>query len=299
MKLLLFLIATAFAKEGFRTDFASAPAAVQKWEERTFLVSSGDRPLGTAFLVHKDEKGLHFLTASHVALRCHGEGRCSLHRRAVWRRPPGDMIVRSELSVDVPEKSIHFFVPKGKSWERTGAAATDLAYMRTVDFPGSPQADFSEMGPFSLPTFPAEVKIERAHYILGYPSLHQRPSLRQSEEAKSLKIRWSEGESFIKRRYVSAGFMEPTMITRRFELKSNADSLGGNSGGPVVDESGKLLGLLYGGPAYDEYRDYEDFYSWIVPADYARVFLKAVFIGHSAAEAMCSRGGHKDRNYCK
>ena len=301
---LAFILGTlpqARAKEGYSHDFSPVPMAVRSWEQKTFMVSKAGIPHGTAFLVHNDGKELFFVTASHVARGCFRPEPCKLHLKAYWdlRKYP-DTPISHDVALELNAKSTFTFSPQTRNWMNLDAAATDLAVFKTKAYEGAPQASFEDLGPFTLPTLPLGEIVERKHYTVGYPGLWARPNLRETESGKVMRLRFAEGEHLQRERIIQAGsFMVPDKPMRKFRLYSDSDSIPGNSGGPVIDENGKLLGVVYGGPLSKDYVAFPRFNSYVVSIDYARVFLKALVKGSASARPLCEDPYHKDQEACR
>jgi S1-C subfamily serine protease len=83
--------------------------------------------------------------------------------------------------------------------------------------------------------------LNRTLYAIGFPGVGQRRSLRLSQEKK----RWSVGK------YVGLGRAEFRAASSIY-IASTVDSLPGSSGGPVIDESGMLIGVMAKGAAAPE-----------------------------------------------
>ena len=293
MVLILFFASLANAKEGFNTDFTMLPHAVQKWQDRVFMVSIYGFPWATAFLVHSEPGKLHFLTARHVAVKC--SIKCTLTQSAVREGRHGE--TTGTRTLEVRARNVVVFEPKGDSWKDVGLEGTDMGYFTTESFPGAPEASFEELVKLQLPKLPEDEPVSQKHFILGYPHLTSRPSL-DTEENQAYRLRWSEGDLILKNRITGGGgFFRRQTETNKFRMMADADSLGGNSGGPVVRADGTLLGILYGGPTGSNYKT--SFHSYYIPIDYIRVFLKAIEMKHPAAFYTCSDPREASKPHCQ
>jgi len=104
--------------------------------------------------------------------------------------------------------------------------------------------------------------LHREIYAVGFPGVGKRRSLHLTREMK----RWSKGD------YVGLGRAD-FRGTSSIYIASTVDSLPGNSGGPVVDETGALVGVVVKGAAgpengfrYDvDPKKPNDWYSFLVP----------------------------------
>ena len=272
---LLTLAVCAQAKEGFREDLSKLPPAVKRWQDRVFMVSIHGYPWGTAFLVHSEPGKLHFLTAKHVAERCNVGYKCTLDQNALKAGRHAE--TTSTQSLEILARNVVVFEPAGEEWRNTGLEGTDIGYFTTKSFTGAPEARIDELTKPPLAKLPTNEVVAQRHFILGYPHLTSRPSL-DTDENQVFRLRWSEGDRILKDPIPGGG-------TR---VLANADSLGGNSGGPVIREDGSLLGILYGGPTGTAYAGDGSFHSYFIPLEYVRVFIKAIETNHPSAHNACA-----------
>ena len=101
-------------------------------------------------------------------------------------------------------------------------------------------------------------------YAVGFPAVGKRRSLGMKREEK----RWSKGDN------VGLGGAEFRGVTSIY-IASTVDSLPGNSGGPVVNDNGVLVGVLVQGVAGPENgfryevdpKKPDDWHSFLVPCD--------------------------------
>lgn len=115
---------------------------------------------------------------------------------------------------------------------------------------------------------PVDGQCDRAHrqeiYAIGFPGVFKRRSLRLRREIK----RWSKGD------FVGIGIADFRGVDAMY-IASSVNSLPGNSGGPVVDASGTLVGVVAQGAAgadnkfrYDvDPNDPGDWQTFLVPCD--------------------------------
>lgn len=282
------LAENAFSKQGYHTYIEALPEAVQKWIPRTYMVYDEIKkvPFGSAFLIHNDGSKAHFLTANHVAYQCLGKGICSLRLGTIWTRENlWDDPFISVMNLEVIDVLI--FDPKTPDWKGASSAA-DLAYMKVNSNSSVPLAEITDLGMGFINEIEKSTPFQRKHFGLGYPVLTVRPSYTNRPESKEIRIRWSEGEMIRLRKIMS-----------KYQVATDLDSLPGNSGGPVVFEDGRLLGILVGGPMSSEYVPFPAMYSYIVPIDTAKRLIGDILLRKSNHISLCSTPYGKNQKSCQ
>lgn len=278
----------ALSKQGYHTYFESLPVAVQKWVPRTYMVYDEVKkvPFGSAFLVHNDGLEAHFLTANHVAYHCLGKGTCSLQRGTVWTRENLlDNSIINILKLEITEVLI--FDPRTPDWKGATAAA-DLAYMKVNSNSSVALANITELGMGFIEDIKKSSPFQRKHFALGYPALDVRPSYKSKSESQEIRLRWSEGEMIGLRK-----------IMTKYNVATDVDTLPGNSGGPVIFEDGRLLGILIGGPMSYEYLPFPVMYSYIVPIDTAKRFIGDILLKKPNYISVCNTPYGKNQKSCQ
>ena len=271
---LLYSISPSFAKEGFSTDFTKVNSMVNNWGRHTLMVFSetGQGPVGTAFLIYNKNDIAYFVSAKHVSNFCKTPNVCSLRWGTPWTAhlPLGSIEYVSKIKL--PVTGIAQFKPAGREWYASNYL-TDISIFRTTSIPELPSIDLNSVGP--MINIPFGIVKDVRHFIIGYPYLAARTSLKTEADSRIVQLRISEGATIRTVAKTDVALNDDA----KFIIVSDADSLGGNSGGPVIEETGQLLGVLVGGPNIKnlEYSSLD--YSYVTPINYIKYMLGDILLG--------------------
>lgn len=225
----------ARASEGFNTSLDSAPNAIKAAWPKTFAILT-DTPrlyeIGTASLVWKSKSGTHwdlyFLTTDHVIKNpsCEKGKVCS--KTYIVQNLQGS--VAENKFAPAPISGLYF--DKVEIVERS--KNPDLALIRVsvpLETAGIPDA-------FILPSS-CELPKNQRLFAIGFPSTPDRtnPNSAPIPDRYEIKKRWSQGVLVDK-------FHDGEGNDMRLYLGTTIDALQGNSGGPVIDEMGTVVGVL-------------------------------------------------------
>jgi S1-C subfamily serine protease len=237
------------AAEGFFTD--GAPPAVRAvWSSVYAFVceSRTSSYTATAFLLKKQIRGQHadyyFMTAGHAI------DDCKQPRRYLTENINQQRFESDGITLALPP-------PRLEPVERVYLDDTYDVAIAKVEAAAS-----LRIGEPLTVGDKCDRALHREIYAVGFPGVGKRPSLGLKREEK----RWSKGD------YVGLGRAEFRRTTSIY-IASTVDSLPGNSGGPVVDGEGALIGVLVQGVAgpdngfrYDvDPKKLDDWQSFLVP----------------------------------
>jgi len=269
----LFFVSTGNAIEGFSMNKNVLPSKVKKaWDSTFILINPVMGTSATAFVVkidhHHPSRTVYFLTDAHALndLGCSAKGHCE---GAYFFHDFG-------------------FTPDMKGNYASGPHPLEVENINVIALSNNPDlglisVEADESFNKIKPIYPDECNssLIGETFLFGYPATDHRPNPLDGDKANDLLERWSVGlmnvETFTRPR----SDKDPTLEILR---PITADAIPGNSGGPSVNEEGKLIGVLQGSAAMiqnnyaytgKETGKLEDANAFLTPCAQVKEFLEA------------------------
>ncbi len=241
---LILLHIKCFAVEGFKSLRDSPPEAVTSSFDSVFMVYFDEASYyvhGSAFLIRVEVNGettqLDFLTGAHVLQNlCRESEVCSGLK----------LFQDARLNVVSGRETFVFGRPEINQVRVLKLSQNpDLALLRAT----IKTRQFSNPKPLAISST-CKLEIGEVLYGIGFPKTTERMTSSKVviENQNQIIKRWSEGVFVGNLKQVSAD------SEYRYSLATSVDMLHGNSGGPLLNQSGKVMGVVSSGASLAENR---------------------------------------------